>query len=77
MSELTDNIGDDGIGRLVHLQGNKMWVNDNFVLATLISIITALDMSNPQMGETISAISEKVYAELKKENPESNEPEPF
>ena len=36
----TNRIGEDGVGTLVKLGQNEMWVNDNFVLATLIAIIT-------------------------------------
>lgn len=61
----TNHIGEDGVGTLVKLGQNEMWVNENFILATLIAIITSLDMDTPQIGERIAAIAEAVYDELK------------
>ena len=64
----TNRIGEDGVGTLVKLGQNEMWVNDNFVLATLIAIITSLDMDTPHIGERIASIAEAIYDELKETN---------
>ena len=64
----TNRIGEDGVGTLVKLGQNEMWVNENFILATLIAIITSLDMDTPQIGERIATIAEAVYEELKGTN---------
>jgi len=44
---------------------NTIHMDDKFVLATLVALISILEMNNPNISEAISSMAETIYEHIK------------
>lgn len=65
MEENKSLYGNDPDGKLFTISDKTLYINDKFVLATLIAIITTLEMANPNISDAISAMAETIYEHIK------------
>jgi hypothetical protein len=60
--------GENTSGKMFKLNDRVIWVDDKFVLATLIAVITTLEMTNPNISDAISSMAETIYEHIEETN---------
>lgn len=57
--------GENTSGKMFTLGERTIWVDDKFTLATIIAIITTLEMTSPNISDAISSMAETIYEHIK------------
>ena len=60
--------GENTSGKMFKLNDRVIWVDDKFFLATLIAVITTLEMTNPNISDAISSMAETIYEHIEETN---------
>jgi hypothetical protein len=60
--------GENTSGKMFKLNDRVIWVDDKFVLSTLIAVITTLEMTNPNISDAISSMAETIYEHIEETN---------
>ncbi len=63
--------GENPAGRIYGIDGRTIRVDEKFLLATVIGIITALEKVNENISEVISNISGTIYEHIEEVDPTS------
>lgn len=68
--EYTPQLGEDGIGKPVTMNGHTLWVNEEMIISMIIGLTVALETVFPDtnIGEISTLVSEGVYEKIKEEN---------
>lgn len=61
--------GENPEARMYNLDGKTVMVDEKFLLATIIGIITALEQLHDNISGAISGISETIYEHIKEADP--------
>jgi hypothetical protein len=61
----THRYGENPEARMYNLDGKTVMVDEKFLLATIIGIITALEQLHENISGAISGISETIYEHIK------------
>lgn len=60
--------GENTDGKMFVLGERTLWIDDKFTLATLIAIITTMEMTNPNISDAISSMAETIYEHIQETN---------
>jgi hypothetical protein len=74
--EPTSQMGEDGIGKPITLNGHTLWVNEEMIVSMIIGLTVALETVFPDsnIGEISTIVSDSIYGKIKEENgPDSPE----
>jgi len=68
--EYKAQLGEDGIGKPVTMNGHTLWVNEEMIISMIIGLTVALETVFPDtnIGEITTLVSEGVYEKIKEEN---------
>lgn len=61
--------GENTNGKMFRLNERTLWIDDKFVVSTLIAIITTMEMTNPNISDAISSMAETIYEHIQEGNP--------
>lgn len=56
--------GENTGGKMFTIGERTLWVDDKFTIATLIAIITTLEMTSPNISDAISSMAETIYEHI-------------
>jgi len=55
-------------GKKINIGGTELYIDDEFMMATILAIIAVLNTMNQGIDEQISVVGQRIYDEITKTN---------